>query len=87
MISIISKTSPEKRFAIEVKATKQTKSDIPKVSSEVKSLMNKKFPVLMMYIDYDKEKGYFEIINSNQNGQLEPLESKEFDNKLKQLAQ
>lgn len=84
----ISKASPEKRFAIEVKATKIPTSDIPKVLPREGNLFDdSKFPVLRMYIDHDKEKGYYEIINRSKRAEIQPIQSKEFDTKLKELTQ
>ena len=84
----ISKSSPEKRFAIEVKATKLPESDIPRVSHKVRSLFaDSQFPVLIMYIDNDKEKGYYEIIDCSEREEIKPIQSEEFNARLKELAQ
>lgn len=84
----ISKTSPEKIFAIEVKASKNPKStNILFTPNEKEMIANSKFPVLLMYIDYDKEKGYYELINDNKRTEMKPIQSEEFNQKLRDLAQ
>lgn len=84
----ISKQAPAKKIAVEVKATKYSEEGIRKIAAKIKAQASKtSLPILMMYINSDKEDGYFQILRED-NGQcqeLQPLQSKQFKERLSEL--
>jgi len=82
----MSNKSPEKKIAIEVKATKYSKSDIERVfKKERNQKTNPGLPVLLMYINYDSENGYFEVLRENGKHEIEPLHTETINQKLHEL--
>src|SRR5215213_1021339 len=84
----ISKDFPDKKIAVEVKATKYSKGEIRKVFNKTrKQLSNYQLPVLVMYIDQDKENGYFEVLKEGgtRENEIQPLQPEKFKQELSQL--
>lgn len=84
----ISKRSPEKKIAVEVKATRHTKEEIKKVSDKTKKQFSSyNLPILLMYINDDKENGFFEVINEIgvQKPEIHPLQQEELEKELSKL--
>lgn len=86
----ISKQTPEKKIAIEVKATKYSKSELKRIFSKIRRrYSNFKMPVVLMYIDYDKENGFFEILKSDldSNNLIQPLDTTTLKSELSALLE
>lgn len=82
----VSKKSPSKRIYIEVKATKYSRSEIPRIFLKVRNaLVHYRMPVLMMYIDYDKEKGFYEVIKRKLQSEVKPIMINSFKEELTKL--
>jgi hypothetical protein len=84
----ISKKSPDKKVAVEVKATKYSKDDIKRVFTKTKEQFSKsELPVLLMYINYDKENGYFEVLEENgvRKKEIQPLQTEKLTRELSEL--
>lgn len=84
----ISKKSPYKKVAVEVKATKYSKEDIKRVFTKTRRQFSKSgLPVLLMYINYDEENGYFEVLEENgvEKKEIQPLKPEKFKRELSEL--
>lgn len=84
----ISKKSPDKKIAIEIKPTRHSKDDIKKASARAKKQFSKfRLPVLLMYINQDKENGYFEVLQENglEKNEIQPLQPEKFKKELYEL--
>jgi len=85
----IGKDLPDRKIAVEVKATKYPKNEIKKVFGKIrKEYTRLPLPVIVMYIDYDKENGYFEILKkkSEVKHDLQPLQSDTLKQELSGLV-
>lgn len=80
----ISKNQPARKIAVEVKATKYAKGDIKRVFNGTRNKFSEyPFPVILMYINNDKENGYFEIFNNGLSShEIEPLETERLREKI-----
>lgn len=84
----ISKKSPDKKIAVEIRATKYSKDYIKRVFTKTKRQFSKsQLPVLLMYINYDKENGYFEVLKENgvEKKEIQPLQPEKFKRELSEL--
>lgn len=84
----ISKTSPNKKIAIEIQATRYSKREIEKIFEKKRiRLAAAGLPVLLMYINERKEIGYFEVIDRHKHHQqIEPLQTDKLQQQLQQLV-
>jgi hypothetical protein len=74
----------EKKYAIEVKSINIPKSKIFQNFSSIRNeISHYDIPVVMMYIDGQNERGYFEIINKTLPNQLTPLTGETLSHQLK----
>lgn len=84
----ISKQAPNKKIAVEVKATKYSEEGVKRIAAKAKNQFLKTgLPILMMYINSDKEDGYFQILreNNEQCQEVQPLQSKQLNEQLSEL--
>lgn len=84
----ISKKSPDKKIAVEIKATKYSRDDIKRVFTKAKRQFSKiQLPVLLMYINYDKENGYFEVLEENgvEKKNIHLLQAEKLNRELSEL--
>lgn len=84
----ISKNLPDKKIAVEVQATKYPQKEIKKVFSKTRRrFAQSSLPGILMYIDYDKENGYFEVFekNSEANHVIQPLQTDKLKEQISQL--
>lgn len=83
----ISKENPDKKIAIDVKATKYSRSEIEKqLLKTKKNITLNGLPVLLMFINYDKENGFFEVLKQNEVNELQPIKTDIFNKKIKELV-
>jgi len=74
-----------KRFDIEVKATKYSRSEILRKYSKKSNFSNS--PMLQFYVDYDKETGYFRLTDHNYSTELNKMAREKFIDEIKDYAQ
>ena len=76
-----------KRIAIEIKATKYSKSEIINTYKDHRKHIShkEKIPVLIMYINYDNEKGFFEIFKGGKKSPLQILTISTINENLDEL--
>jgi hypothetical protein len=71
------------KIGIEIKATKYSKSEILRVYSSLRQqLCSNEYPVIVFYVNYDKESGYFEILTKKYFGELYNMERNIFNEKI-----
>lgn len=84
----ISKNLPDKKIAVEVQPTKYSQKEIKKVFSKTRrKFAQSSLPGILMYIDYDKENGYFEVFekSSEANHIILPLQTDKLKEQISQL--
>jgi hypothetical protein len=83
---VIGRKAPYKKLAVEVKPTKYSKSEIKKNYAVQRTLLQQSdMPVLMFYVDCQKDKGFFEVLNHDASNDIEPLDAPLLDLRLKEL--
>lgn len=84
-----SKNNPTLKIGFEIKATRYGKKDLErKFELTISKLRKIGFPVILMFINPDTEKGYFEIVDSSQqNRNIEQLQLTNFIERIRQLIQ
>jgi len=81
----IYKERNNRRFDIEVKATKYSKSEIQRKYPQKK--YNSNSPTMQFYVNYDKETGYFRLTNTNYTSELNKMVRENFIYEVKNYAQ
>lgn len=74
-----------KKFDVEVKATKYSRSEILRKYSRKNSYSSS--PTLQFYVDYDKETGYFRLTDRNYTSELNKMVREKFISDIKNYAQ
>lgn len=74
-----------KRFYIDVKATKYSRSEILRKYSNRISDFNS--PKIQFFVDYDKETGYFRLTTNQYKSELNKMIRNEFISEIKNYAQ
>jgi hypothetical protein len=67
----ILKNNPDKKFGIDIKATKYSRNEIK--SRYFPKTLVRDLPLIQFFVNYDKESGYFRIINTNISSELKLL--------------
>jgi len=81
----ILKANQNKRLGIDVKATKYSKSEI-KNKLFSKTYLSE-LPLLQLFVNYDKESGYFRIVTENRKSELKVMKRETLINEIKNYAQ
>lgn len=80
---VVGKLSSQKRIGIEIKATKYSKSEITKKYNQTTNkFIDSSIPVIIMYIDYDNEKGFFQVINRGVIDEIKTIDTKSLSEKI-----
>ena len=76
-----------KVIAIEVKASKYKKSEIVRAYKSIRqTLSEKRFPVIMFYINYIDKTGFIEVINRQLTDKLIPLTRDNLNDEIKRIT-
>ena len=73
------------KFGVEIKATKYSRSII--LSKYKRKDYDVSLPIIQFFINYDKETGYFRILNQENESTLERMTKKNFKEAMKNYAQ
>ncbi|WP_422083766.1 hypothetical protein [Ulvibacterium sp.] len=74
-----------RKFNIDVKATKYSRSEIlRKYSNHIDDFRS---PMIQFYVDYDKETGYFRLTTNHYKSNLNKMIRNEFISEIKNYAQ
>ena len=80
--------NPSKKIGIEIKATKYSKAQILKRFNKILfESSDNLYPVIIMFIDYEKENGYYKIIDRVNNSELKKIGVGELKNDLEKLLE
>ena len=84
---ITKRDSHYKRIGIQVKGSKYTKRELLKIYRlERQRCVRNKFPVIMLYINYDTKKGLIEVIDKRLTDQLIPLTTEILKREIKRIT-
>lgn len=79
------KEEPYKRFGIDIKATKYSKSEITRKYFSKTSVGE--LPLIQFFVNYDEESGYFRIVSRTRQTELKAMNRETFKQEIKNYAQ
>ena len=77
------KDNPDKKVGIDIKASKYSKNEIK--SRYFTKTVIRELPLIQIFVNYDKESGYFRFVNQHTSTELKPLKKDIFLKEIKTM--